>query len=82
MKKVEAVARFEDKLVLSRRMLVQFGAETLEALGSTLSADHLIGFDEENSRVLRAATGMVFPVTTRRSPSCWRERLVSSRQIQ
>ena len=49
MKKVEAVARFEDKLVLSRRMLAQFGAETLEALGNTLSADHLIGFDEENS---------------------------------
>ncbi len=43
------MARFEDKLVLSRWMLAQFGAETLEALGNTLSADHLIGFDEENS---------------------------------
>ena len=47
--KVEAVARFEDKLILGRWMLAQFGAETLEAMGNTLSADHLIGFDEENS---------------------------------
>jgi len=43
------MSRFEEKLVLSRWMLKQFGAETLEALGNTLSADHLIGFDEENS---------------------------------
>jgi len=43
------VARFEGKLILSRWMLAQFGAETLEAMGNTLSADHLIGFDEENS---------------------------------
>ena len=43
------MSRFEDKLILSRWMLAQFGAETLEALGNTLSADHLIGFDEENS---------------------------------
>ncbi len=43
------MARFEDKLILGRWMLSQFGAESLEALGNTLSADHLIGFDEENS---------------------------------
>ena len=43
------MSRLEDKLALSRWMLAQFGAETLEALGNTLSADHLIGFDEENS---------------------------------
>ncbi len=43
------MARFEDKLVLGRWMLAQFGAETLEAMGNALSADHLLGFDEENS---------------------------------
>ncbi|WP_419603711.1 DEAD/DEAH box helicase family protein [Thiolapillus sp.] len=43
------MSRFEDKLILSHWMLAQFGAETLEAMGNTLSADHLIGFDEENS---------------------------------
>lgn len=43
------MARFEDKLVLSRWMLAQFGTDKLEALGNTLSADHLIGFDEENN---------------------------------
>lgn len=44
------MSRFEDKLILSHWMLAQFGAETLEAMGNTLSADHLIGFDEENSQ--------------------------------
>ena len=43
------MSRFEDKLILGHWMLSQFGAESLEALGNTLSADHLIGFDEENS---------------------------------
>ena len=43
------MARFEDKLVLSLWVLAQFGTDKLEALGNTLSADHLIGFDEENS---------------------------------
>ena len=46
------MSRFEDKLILSHWMLAQFGAETLEAMGNTLSADHLIGFDEENSSKL------------------------------
>jgi len=43
------MARFEDKLVLSRWILEQFGTDKLEAMSNTLSADHLIGFDEENS---------------------------------
>ena len=43
------MARFEMKLVLGQWMLRQFGVESLEILGKTLSADHLIGFDEENS---------------------------------
>ncbi|WP_293648292.1 hypothetical protein, partial [Thiolapillus sp.] len=43
------MSRFEDKLILSHWMLAQFCAETLEAMGNTLSADHLIGFNEENS---------------------------------
>jgi len=43
------MARFEEKLVLGQWMLKQFGVEKLEALGKTLSDDHLIGFDEENS---------------------------------
>lgn len=43
------MARFEDKLVLSQWMLAQFGTDKLEALSNTLSADHLIGFDEENN---------------------------------
>lgn len=43
------MARFETKLVLGQWMLRQFGVESLEILGKTLSADHLIGFDEENS---------------------------------
>ena len=43
------MSRFEDKLILGHWMLSQFGAESLETLGNTLSADHLIGFDEENS---------------------------------
>ncbi len=42
------MARFEDKLVLSRWMLMQFGTDKLEALSNTLSADQLIGFTEEN----------------------------------
>ena len=41
--------RFEDKLVLGKWMLSQFGVENLEMLGKTLSDDALIGFDEENS---------------------------------
>lgn len=43
------MARFEDKLVLGKWMFYQFGMENLEILGKTLSADHLIGFTEENS---------------------------------
>ncbi len=43
------MARFEEKLVLGQWMLKQFGVEKLEVLGKTLSDDHLIGFDEENS---------------------------------
>jgi len=43
------MARFEEKLVLGQWMLKQFGVEKLEVLGKTLSEDHLIGFDEENS---------------------------------
>lgn len=43
------MSRFEDKLILSRWMLKQFGVESLEVLGKTLSADHLMGFTEENS---------------------------------
>lgn len=43
------MSRFEDKLVLSHWILAQFGTESLEALSNTLSADYLIGFDEENS---------------------------------
>ncbi|MCL1051878.1 DEAD/DEAH box helicase family protein [Shewanella abyssi] len=43
------MARFENKLVLGHWMLKQFGVESLEVLGKTLSAEHLIGFDEENS---------------------------------
>ena len=42
------MARFEDKLVLSCWALDQFGTDKLEALSNTLSADRLIGFDEEN----------------------------------
>ena len=41
--------RFEDKLVLGKWMLQQFGVESLEVLGKTLSADHLMGFTEENA---------------------------------
>ena len=43
------MARFEEKLVLGQWMLKQFGVHKLEVLGKTLSDDHLIGFDEENS---------------------------------
>ncbi|WP_019215184.1 DEAD/DEAH box helicase family protein [Legionella tunisiensis] len=43
------MARFEDKLVLGNWILHQFGMENLEILGKTLSARHLIGFNEENS---------------------------------
>lgn len=43
------MARFEEKLVLGQWMLKQFGVQKLEVLGKTLSDDHLIGFDEENS---------------------------------
>ena len=43
------MARFEEKLVLGQWMLKQFGVLKLELLGKTLSDDHLIGFDEENS---------------------------------
>ncbi len=43
------MARFETKLVLGQWMLRQFGVESLEILGKTLSADHLIGFDEDNT---------------------------------
>ena len=43
------MARFEDKLVLSRWMLRQFGVDNLVVLGKIFSADHLIGFDEENT---------------------------------
>ncbi|MCH9698157.1 MAG: DEAD/DEAH box helicase family protein, partial [Gammaproteobacteria bacterium] len=41
--------RFEDKLVLGRWMLRQFGVDSLEVLGKTLSADHLLGFTEDNT---------------------------------
>jgi len=43
------MARFERKIILGQWMLRQFGVESLEILGKTLSADHLIGFDEDNS---------------------------------
>jgi len=43
------MARFETKLVLGQWMPRQFGVESLEILGKTLSADHLIGFDEDNT---------------------------------
>lgn len=43
------MARFENKLVLGHWMLKQFGVESLKMLGKTLSADHLIGFTEENA---------------------------------
>ncbi len=43
------MSRFEDKLVLGRWMLHQFGVENLEMLGKTLSEDRLIGFDEGNN---------------------------------
>ena len=41
--------RFEDRLVLSRWILEQFGINNLKDLIKTLSADNLIGFDEENN---------------------------------
>jgi hypothetical protein len=41
--------RFEDKLVLSRWMLEQFGAETLSTFQDVLSDPNLIGVDEENT---------------------------------
>jgi hypothetical protein len=43
------MANFEEKLVLGQWVLNQFGVQKLEVLGKTLSADHLIGFNEENS---------------------------------
>ena len=43
------MARFEDKLVLSRWMLEQFGVETLKTFKDVLSDPNLIGFDEENT---------------------------------
>ena len=43
------MAKFEDRLALSKWMLKQFGADSLEMLGNMLSHDHLIGFYEENS---------------------------------
>ena len=42
------MAGFEDKLVLSRWMLKQFGATRFETLSDGLSDDHLIGFDVDN----------------------------------
>lgn len=49
------MARFDEKLVLSKWMLKQFGVEKLEVLGKMLSDDNLIGFTEENnSRFLQA----------------------------
>ena len=47
--------KFDEKLVLSKWMLKQFGVEKLEVLGKTLSDDNLIGFTEENNtRFLQA----------------------------
>ncbi|MCY3628038.1 MAG: DEAD/DEAH box helicase family protein [Gammaproteobacteria bacterium] len=43
------MTRFEDKLVLSRWILNQFGVERFESLGNALSPDHFIGFDENNN---------------------------------
>ena len=49
------MTRFEDRLVLSRWVLEQFSTDRLETLSNTLSADHLIGFSEENcSKYLNA----------------------------
>ena len=44
--------RFEEKLVLGRWMMTQFGIENLDLLGKALSVEHLIGFDEENTSKL------------------------------
>ncbi|MBU3004275.1 DEAD/DEAH box helicase family protein [Paraglaciecola arctica] len=43
------MARFENKLVLGSWMLAQFGQESIEMMGKSLSSDNLIGFEEDNT---------------------------------
>jgi hypothetical protein len=43
------MARFESKLVLGHWVLNQFGQESIEMMGKSLSSDSLIGFEEDNT---------------------------------